>query len=183
MPDGFSPMITLRLTTWVNAPVERCFLLATSRGFSPVVKNGVAVPDTTKGTLQCGDELGWKMSGTDHISRVDMMRPYCHFREVMTAGIFRHYEHDHHFAPMDDGTRVRDEIRFSLRMGPLGKMYGAMVVRSLLMRMLVDKNIELKRLAESAEWQRFVSVEVPLPSQVVVPPAVSGRMSNMQRFA
>jgi hypothetical protein len=68
-------------------------------------------------------------------------------------------------------------------MGPLGKMYGATVVRSLLMRMLVDKNIQLKRLAESADWQRFVSVEIPMPSHVVVPPATAGRMSNMQRFA
>lgn len=177
-------MITLRLTTWVNAPVERCFLLATSREFSPVVKNGVAAPETiAKGMLQCGDEIGWKMGGTEHVSRIDAIRPYCHFREVMTAGIFRHYEHDHHFAPMDDGTRVRDEVRFSLRMGPLGKVYGATVVRSLLMRMLVDKNIELKRLAESADWQRFVSVEVPVPSPVVVPAPAPGRMSNMQRFA
>jgi hypothetical protein len=51
------------------------------------------------------------------------------------------------------------------------------------MRMLVDKNIQLKRLAESADWQRFVSVEIPMPSHVVVPPATAGRMSNMQRFA
>lgn len=177
-------MITIRLTTWVNAPVERCFLLATSRGFSPVVKNGVAVPDTTThGSLQIGDELGWKLGGTDHLSRIDAIRPYCYFREVMTAGIFRHFEHDHHFAPMDDGTRLRDEVRFSLRMGMLSKVYGATVMRSLLMRMLVDKNIELKRLAESAEWQKFVTVEVPAPTRIVIPPAPPTRISKMQRFA
>ena len=176
-------MITLRLTTWVNAPVERCFLLATSRGFSPAA-NGVAVPDTTaKGSLQNGDEIRWKLGGTDHVSRIDAIRPYCYFRETMTAGIFRHFEHDHHFAPMDDGTRVRDEVRFSLRMGPLGKIYGATVMRSLLMRMLVDKNIELKRLAESSEWQRFVTVEVPAPTRVVIPPPPPARITNMQRFA
>jgi ligand-binding SRPBCC domain-containing protein len=176
-------MITLRLTTWVNAPVERCFLLATSRGFSPVVKNGVAVPDTAKGSLQAGDEIGWKLGGTDHVSRIDAIRPYCYFREVMTAGIFRHFEHDHHFAPMDDGTRVRDEIRFSLRMGSLGKVYGATVIRSLLMRMLVDKNTELKRLAESTEWQRFVSADIPVTSRIVVTPPIPSRATNMQRFA
>ncbi|HEU4635516.1 MAG TPA: hypothetical protein VFS41_05015 [Edaphobacter sp.] len=174
-------MITLRLTTWVNAPVERCFLLATSREFSPVV-NGVAEIDT-KGSLRIGDALGWKLGGTEHVSRVDAFRPYCHFREVMSEGIFRHFEHDHHFAPMDDGTRVRDEIRFSLRMGPLGKVYGATVVRSLLMRMLVEKNSELKRLAESAEWKRFVTVEVPPSTRVVMPSPATTRMSHMQRFA
>lgn len=177
-------MITIRLTTWVNAPVERCFLLATSREFSPVVKDGVAVAEKApKGSLQIGDEIGWKLGGTEHTSRIDVIRPYCYFREVMTAGIFRHFEHDHHFAPMDDGTRLRDEIRFSLKMGTLGKVYGATVVRSLLMRMLVDKNIELKRLAESAEWQRFVTVEVPAPTRIVIPPAPPSRISNMQRFA
>jgi hypothetical protein len=135
------------------------------------------------GSLQCGDEVGWKMGGTEHTSRVEAIRPYCYFREVMSAGMFRHFEHDHHFAPMDDGTRVRDEIRFSLRMGPLGKVYGATIVRSLLMRMLVDKNTQLKHLAESAEWQRFVTVEVPAPAKVVVAPTPPNRVSNMQRFA
>jgi len=177
-------MITIRLTTWVNAPVERCFLLATSRGFSPVVKNGVAVSDTTtQGMLKIGDEIGWKMGGTEHVSRVDAIRPYCYFREVMEAGMFRHFEHNHHFAPMDDGTRVRDEVRFSVRMGPLSKIYGATVVRSLLMRMLVDKNIELKHLAESAEWKKFVTVEVPAPARVILPSSPPSRVSNMQRFA
>ena len=133
--------------------------------------------------LKIGDEIGWKMGGTEHVSRVDAIRPYCYFREVMEAGMFRHFEHNHHFAPMDDGTRVRDEVRFSVRMGPLSKIYGATVVRSLLMRMLVDKNIELKHLAESAEWKKFVTVEVPAPARVILPSSPPSRLSNMQRFA
>lgn len=177
-------MITLRLTTWVNAPVERCFLLATSRDFSHALYSGAAAAEASqnRGMLQCGDEIGWKLGGTDHASRIDAIRPHAFFREVMTAGLFRHFEHDHHFAPMDDGTRVRDEIRFSLRMGPLGRIYGTTVVRSLLMRMLVAKNTELKRIAESAEWQRFVGSEVATQSTIAVPPSPN-RVSNMQRFA
>jgi ligand-binding SRPBCC domain-containing protein len=142
----------------------------------------MAATETQRRTLQCGDEVGWKMGGTVHTSRVDAIRPYTYFREVMTAGIFLHFEHDHHFAPMDDGTRVRDEIRFSVRMGPLGRLYGMTIVRSLLMRMLVAKNTELKHIAESAEWQRFVEDDVTTRNKVAVPHP-SNRISNMQRFA
>jgi hypothetical protein len=176
-------MITIRLTTWVNAPVERCFLLATSRRFSPVIRNDVAPQDLQrKELLQCGDLIEWKLGGSEHASRIDVIRQYSYFREVMTAGMFRHFEHDHHFAPMDDGTRMRDEIRFSVRMGPMGKVFGATVLRAMLMRMLITKNTDLKHVAESSEWKSLIESDL-IPSDTVIVPETSSRVANMQRFA
>jgi|UPI000556783C hypothetical protein len=181
--DGFSHMITIRLTTWVNAPVERCFLLATSRGFYPSSRDGIAAgSESRRDSLQCGDTVEWMLGWREHTSRIDCIRPYSYFREVTTAGLFRHFEHDHHFAPMDDGTRVRDEIRFSLRMGPLGHVAGMTVVRALLMRMLVSKNTDLKRIAESSEWQKFVESDVITQERIPMPEGAN-RIGNMQSFA
>src|SRR5947209_5795594 len=57
-------MVTIRLTTWVNAPIERCFLLATNPEFAASQKAndhgtnhgssgapGLKVNDTTSWTL------------------------------------------------------------------------------------------------------------------------------------
>lgn len=177
-------MITIRLTTWVNAPVDRCFLLATSRRFSPVIRVDVGSTQEpkSKNVLQCGDIIEWKLGGTEHASRIDVIRPYSYFREVMAAGMFRHFEHDHHFAPMDDGTRMRDEIRFSVRMGPMGKVWGATVLRTMLMRMLIAKNTELKHIAETTEWKTLIEPDVFMRDRIVVPES-PGRVGNMQRFA
>jgi ligand-binding SRPBCC domain-containing protein len=174
-------MTTIRLTTWVNAPVERCFLLATSRDFSSSshANGGHAA---AQGSLGLGDQVGWKAGNRSYVSRVDAIRPYNYFREVMVAGIFSHFEHDHHFARMDDGTRVRDEIRFSTRLGPLGRAFEMTVLRTALGRMLVSRNTELKRLAESSEWQRFVETPEAIRETIAVNDPQK-RITNMQRFA
>ena len=53
---------------------------------------------------------------------------------------------------MDDGTRIRDEIRFSTRWGPLGRR----LVRRHLEEFLIERNAVIKRVAESEEWRRYL---------------------------
>lgn len=87
-----------------------------------------------------------------HTSRVEELRPFNYFRDVMVAGAFRHFVHDHHFAAMDDGTRMRDEIWFSAPWGPLGQI----VARRRLKAFLLERNAAIKRVAESEEWRRYL---------------------------
>jgi hypothetical protein len=91
-----------------------------------------------------------------HTSRIDQMRPYCYFRDVMIAGPFRHFVHEHHFAAMDDGTRIRDEVRFASRWGPLGKI----LTRRRLKAFLMERGAVIKRVAESDEWRRYLDTEM-----------------------
>jgi hypothetical protein len=98
-----------------------------------------------------------------HTSRIDVLRPHSYFRDVMVAGAFQHFEHDHHFAPMDDGTRMRDEIRFSTRWGPLGRI----LARKRLKAFLMERNAAIKRVAESEEWRKYL--ESGMKSQVAAP--------------
>src|SRR5277367_2405254 len=120
-------METIRLATWIDAPVERCFLLSLSIDLH-VASTGKsqekAIDGVTTGLISEGETVTfqgrhfgmWRR----HTSQIELLRPYSYFRDVMIAGAFRHFEHDHHFAPMDDGTRMRDELRFVLPWGLLG---------------------------------------------------------------
>jgi hypothetical protein len=76
---------------------------------------------------------------------------------VMTAGAFRRFEHDHHFATMDDGTRMRDEVRFSAPWGTLGRLATKMFFRKHLKAFLMERNAVIKRVAESDEWRKYLA--------------------------
>jgi ligand-binding SRPBCC domain-containing protein len=156
-------MVTIKLNTWVNAPEERCFKLATSIEFHiasarPLKEKAVA--GVTSGLLHEGDKVKWRarhfLLRLTHTSLVEVSRPFSHFREIMTAGIFARYEHEHYFAAMDDGTRVRDELKFTAPFGPLGRMMEALVLRRYMTSLLQRRNAALKHAAESEEWRIYL---------------------------
>ncbi len=88
-------MVTIRMVTWVDAPVERCFKLATNVGFllaSAKSKNIKAVEGVKNGSLEQGDTVTWQGQmyglGRTHTSRIEVLRPFHYVREVMVAGAF-----------------------------------------------------------------------------------------------
>jgi ligand-binding SRPBCC domain-containing protein len=156
-------METIRFSTWIDAPVERCFLLslnvalhvASARSTNAKVIAGVREGLIRQGetvTFQ-GGHLGLRWRYT---SLIDILRPYSYFHDVMTEGPFERFEHEHHFATMDDGTRIRDEIRFSLGGGTLRRLTTKMFVRKDLTEFVFRRNAEIKRVAESEEWRRYL---------------------------
>jgi ligand-binding SRPBCC domain-containing protein len=156
-------MVTIRMVTWVDAPVERCFKLATSVDFqlaSSKSKNIKVVAGVKSGLLEQGDTVTWQGRmfglGKIHTNRMEISRPFHFFREVMVAGAFKVYEHDRHFAAMDDGTRIKDEVRFSAHLGPLGRIFEKVVLRRHMTALLSWKNEALKQVAESDAWKRFL---------------------------
>lgn len=155
-------METIRLMTWIDAPVERCFKLSTSIDLHLASAASIeekAVDGVTTGLIGDGEMVTWNARhfGLElhHASRIDGWRPYAYFREVMVEGVFQRYEHEHFFAVMDDGTRMRDELRFSLPGGPLGRLVGTLV-RKRLTALLLKRNATIKRVAESEEWHRYL---------------------------
>src|ERR1700753_174803 len=155
-------METIRVATWIDAPVERCFLLslsmdvhaASASGTWPAAKRGVASE-----LLREGETVplpGRPFGVLRHTCRIDELRPHSYFRDVMVAGNFRHFIHEHHFAAMNDGTRIRDEIRFSSRWGSVGNL----LARKRLRAYLVERGAAIKRIAESDEWRRYLDHEI-----------------------
>ncbi len=152
-------MKPIRLATWIDAPVERCFLLSLSidlhvacaRRTGERVTSGV-----TTGLIGLGETVTFQgrhfLLPRKHTSRIELLRPYSYFRDVMVSGNFKRFEHDHHFAAMDDGTRMRDEVRFIAPWGSLGQA----LVRRHLKDFLKQRNAEIKRVAESEEWHKYL---------------------------
>lgn len=146
--------------------MERCFKLAANIDLhvaSARSCNEKVVDGVTRGSITAGDivkfegrHFGLQLS---HTSRIDGWRPCSYFREVMVEGSFARFEHEHHFAVMDDGTRMRDEIRFSAPCGMFGKIAEKMVRRHLI-AMLKQRNAVIRRVAESDEWRRYLEESV-----------------------
>jgi ligand-binding SRPBCC domain-containing protein len=156
-------MNTVRSEIWIDAPVERCFLLSLSIDLhiaSTRSSKELAIGGVTTGLISEGEtvtfqarHLGFKLK---HTSTIEALRPYSYFRDAMTAGVFKHFEHDHHFAAMNDGTRMRDEIRFAAPWGRLGRLASNMVVRRHLGKLLMERNAVIKQVAESEVWHRYL---------------------------
>jgi ligand-binding SRPBCC domain-containing protein len=156
-------MEIIRLGTWIDAPVERCFLLSLSvdlhvASARSTHENASAV--AADGTIGEGDTLTFKGNHFGvrwrHTSVIEKLRPHSYYRDVMIAGPFQHFEHDHHFARMDDGTRMRDEIRFSASAGILGRLKTRIFLRKQLKAFLAERNALIKRLAESEDWHKYL---------------------------
>jgi ligand-binding SRPBCC domain-containing protein len=156
-------MERIRLETWIDAPVERCFLLSLSVDLhvaSARSSREKAVAGVTTGLIGEGEtvtlqsrHLGLRLK---HTSRIEVLRPYSHFRDTLTSGVFKHFEHDYYFAAMNDGTRMRDEIRFSASWGVLGRLATRMFVRQHVRASLVERNAFLKQVSESEEWHQYL---------------------------
>jgi ligand-binding SRPBCC domain-containing protein len=142
--------------------MERCFKLATSIDLhlaSATQTQEKAVGGVTSGLIGEGETVQWQGRHLGrvrmHTSRIDGWRPYSYFRDVMVDGSFALFEHEHHFALMDDGTRMRDEIRFAAP-GMLGRIAEKMFVKKHLIEFLKQRNAVIKRVAESEEWRTYL---------------------------
>jgi ligand-binding SRPBCC domain-containing protein len=156
-------MERIRLETWIDAPVERCFLLSLSVDLHTASAHSSrekAVAGVTTGLINKRETVTFQGRHfgltLNHTSRIEILRPYSHFRDVMTSGRFKHFEHDHYFAAMNDGTRMRDEIRFSVPWGVLGRLATRMFLQRHLTAYLVERNAVLKQVSESEEWHKYL---------------------------
>jgi ligand-binding SRPBCC domain-containing protein len=156
-------METIRLGTWINAPVERCFLLSLSVDLHVAAARSTrktASAPVTEGMIAEGETLTFRGRHFGvywrHTSLIEKLRPHSYYRDVMIAGPFQYFEHDHHFAAMDDGTRMRDDIRFSARGGLMGRLATRIYLRRRLKAYLMERNAMIKRLAESEDWHKYL---------------------------
>lgn len=175
-------MEIIRLSTWINAPAERCFRLATSREFHLVlVKGKTRASAGALITLALGDRLLWPGHylglRLHYATRIDQMRPFNFFREVLDGGYFRHLEHEHYFTALNDGTRVRDELRFVAPVGMLRPL-----VRRYLMSQLRMRGQILKETAQSDAWRSYLE-PLERPNNSAHPETRQPRNDAPQRVA
>jgi ligand-binding SRPBCC domain-containing protein len=163
-------MVTIRSTTTVQAPMDRCFMLAVSIDLQMAATGHKAIDGVTSGLIGPGDTVTWQGSSfgrkVTHQSLIEVWRPYSYFRDIMIEGAFASYEHEHHFAPLNDGTRIRDEIRFTTPRGMWGRLAERFFLREKIAMMLRQRNVLIKKAAESDRWHEFLDGQSKLDMRV-----------------
>nr|WP_218624030.1 SRPBCC family protein [Granulicella sp. dw_53] len=146
--------------------MERCFDLARSvevhvLGNVHWGEQAVAEGGVTAGLLGLGDRVTWRARHfgvrqrlTSDITAMDAPR---YFQDTMVRGAFRSMQHDHFFRELEGGvTEMRDVFRFAAPIPVLGRVAEVVLLRRYMTTLLRERNLEIKRVAESEDWRRYV---------------------------
>lgn len=156
-------MPIIRLETFINAPIERCFDLSRSieaHSHSTTGTEEMAIAGVTSGLMGLNDEVTWRarhLGVRQHLtSRITRFQYPTLFRDSLVRGAFKRIDHDHHFEERDGGTLVVDIFDFNAPLGPLGWMAERLFLINYMRRFLLERNRILKQLAESEDWRKFL---------------------------
>jgi ligand-binding SRPBCC domain-containing protein len=160
-------MPRIEIETMISAPMERVFDLARSvdaHMCSTAPTGERAIAGITSGLLGLGDQVTWRARHfgiwQDLTSRVTAYQRPQYFRDSMAEGIFRRFDHDHHFESVgSDGTdtRMTDSFDLTSPLGLLGVVADRLFLTRYLRTLLLRRNETLKRLAETEGWKMFLS--------------------------
>ena len=156
-------MPRIELSTFVDAPIERCFDLSRSIELHEASTGRTeerAIGGVTAGLIGAGEEVTWRarhfgvrQTLTSRITRYD--RPH-HFRDSQVRGAFRRFDHDHWFTPEGTGTRVREVFDYEAPLGVLGRIAERLVLTRYMRRFLAERMAVVRSVAESDRWAAFL---------------------------
>jgi ligand-binding SRPBCC domain-containing protein len=157
-------MFTIGDSIFINAPVERCFLLATNIELVGKSLHMKPIEGKTSGMVVEDDQLlwaGWKFGFPQmHESFITQYQKPWFFQDTMGRGRFRRFQHDHYFYEMHDRTVVNDKIRFTLPLGFAGRILGHSVMVPYISRLLRRRLVMLKTVAENeSQWKKYLATE------------------------
>ena|SRR2546426_2875807 len=149
-------MAIIRLETYINAPIERCFDLSLSvdlHRHSVAHTHERPVAGVTSGMMKLGDTVTWeavhfgiKQHLTSKITAYE--RPY-RFTDEMVQGAFQKITHIHEFVPQPPGTLMIDRFAFRAPLVILGKLAERLVLTRYMKGLLLTRNRYLKQVAEA----------------------------------
>jgi ligand-binding SRPBCC domain-containing protein len=156
-------MPVIEITTYIDAPIDRCFDLARSidlhtHSASPTGERAVA--GVTCGLIGYGEEVTWRgkhFGIWQHLtSRITIYDPPYHFRDSMVRGAFKRIDHDHFFRTEGDRTVMIDRFDFDAPLGPLGHLANRIALIRHMRSFLEERNQVIKEVAESGGWGEFL---------------------------
>ena len=155
-------MSTIILKTKINAPVERCFYLATSidlHKISASNSNEQAIEGVTEGLIRFNETVTWKAKhfGVWHRMKVKITKYEMpnYFVDEMVEGTFKAMKHRHQFIQSDNETMMIDTFEFSSPLGILGKIIDKLILKNYLTKFLLERNSVIKEFAESEKWRQL----------------------------
>jgi ligand-binding SRPBCC domain-containing protein len=123
--------------TLIAPPFSRTELVATT---DPQLKVGTRV---TVRSIQAGIHVKIE-------AEVIALEAPVILRDRQVVGPFHHWTHTHRFETIDGGTRLTDEIEYSLPMGPLGGVVMGRVVAHELREMFAYRQEQTRKILEDA---------------------------------
>ncbi len=157
-------MPVIRIVTVIDAPIGVCFDLARDIDFHTESLGATgerAVAGRTSGLIGHGESVTWEGRHLGVRQRLTaeitvFERPF-YFRDVMTAGAFRSFAHDHRFEERDGRTVMTDVVEFRSPLGPVGWLVDRLFMTGYLRRLLGGRCLAIKQRAESIARQQTPS--------------------------
>ena len=156
---------TIRVNVMIQAPVERCFQLVLSAELARDAMDGWRTESESeeRRVLGVDDVLRW---GAERRIRtmgsfaetITGLRARTFVRRSFAGPRFAWGEGEEHFARMDDGTRVRHEIRFASRPGMLHG-FRERRLRKAIQHMMLARSNFLKAVAEGDGWRHYLDAD------------------------
>ncbi|WP_126631802.1 SRPBCC family protein [Dictyobacter alpinus] len=149
-------MAVIRLETFIQAPVERCFDLSLnvdehSKSVANTHEHPVA--GVMSGAMKLGDTVTWEATHfgiRQHLtSEITVYKRPTRFTDEMTKGVFYEMKHHHEFVEQQGGTLMIDDFRFQAPMGIFGRLAEVLFLTQYMKKQLVTRNAYLKQTAEA----------------------------------
>lgn len=157
-------MPVIKIEIEINAPIERVFDLARCIDLheeSMSQTNEKAVAGVTEGLINLGETVTWQATRfglrqnlTSKITKYN--RPF-YFQDVMIKGAFARFTHDHFFEQKDANVLMRDVFDYDSPFWLLGKIADALFLENYMKNLLTQRNLLIKNIAESEDWQKFLT--------------------------
>ena len=165
-------MSVLLLSTIIDAPRLRVFDLARSieAHQTSADKTGErAIAGVTKGLLGPDDEVTWEARHLGIRQRLTVRltsfdRP-SGFQTIMVRGAFKRMVHDHTFLELGSRTQMMDRFEFESPLGIFGWLVDRLVLCRHMQRFLMQRNQQLKQLAESEDWRTYLEAKTQHSSE------------------
>jgi hypothetical protein len=162
-------MIRIDETTFIHAPIERCFDLSRSVEVHLLAnvhsgEQAVALGGVTSGLVELSQEVTWRAKHfgvwQTLTSKTTVLESPRYFQVTMVRGIFRFMQADHLFRSVKPGiTEMADRFYIEAPLPVLGPIAEAIFLRRYMLALLRERNAVIKQVAESSGWQRYLTSE------------------------
>lgn len=156
-------MPVIKLTTVINAPIERCFLLSLSVDLhkaSVAQTSETAIAGVIHGTMRLNDTVTWQarhFGFTLHMtSHIPVYEKPTYFVSEMVKGPFKKLYHQHRFAEVEGKTIMYDVFELQAPLGVLGRLAEGLFLVAYMKRFLLMRNRYLKQVAEGDAWKTYL---------------------------
>ena len=153
-------MYSIHITTFINAPVERVFVLCRNTTVYKKALEGrnESLSASAAGILvNAGDTitLSAKHLGKTRVTtaRVLEMNIPEKFVEEQVKGDLKSFRHEHHFKSVENGTLVIDLIEMEEPRDAVGGVLGKLFMKNYFEALLNKRNALVKLYAESEKWR------------------------------